>query len=296
MIARRELLLTGNVPHIHVIGSVNIDFVIRTATLPRAGETLGEGRFVTMPGGKGANQALAARRLGAATRLTACVGADAYADIALAGLKAAGVDLGQLVIKQDVHTGAAFINVSDDGENQIAVAPGANGLFGQSDVQDHKCDAIIAQFEVPLETVWSAVKDNDIFFCLNTAPVMPADDALLNRADLLVMNETEAAFYADALAGFKGLVAKTLGADGAVLLENGKEISRARPPKIDVVDTTGAGDCFTAALCVGLASGQNRQQALRFACAAGAAAVTKLGAQSALPTRADVEALLEATE
>jgi len=288
--------VTEKVPHIHLIGSVNIDFVIRTATLPRAGETLGEGSFVTMPGGKGANQALAARRLGAATQLTACVGNDAYADIALAGLKAAGVDLEQVVIKQDVHTGAAFINVSDEGENQIAVAPGANGLLSAGDIRDHKCDAIIAQFEVPLETVWSAVKDSDTFFCLNTAPVMPAEPALLKRADLLVMNETEAAFYADMLAGFEGLVAKTLGAEGAILLENGKEIARARPPRIDVVDTTGAGDCFTAALCVALAGGQNRQQALKFACAAGAAAVTKLGAQSALPTRADVEALLEAVE
>ena len=167
-------------PKILVVGSVNIDFVIRTKRLPAAGETIGGGVFSTVPGGKGANQAYSACRLGAEVAMSACVGSDAFADIALSNLSSGGVDLKGVIRKSDVATGAAFINVSDDGENQIAVASGANAVFEPGDLVAPKVDAIIAQLEVPEEVVWRAIKDNDTFFCLNAAPAIP----LQRRASL----------------------------------------------------------------------------------------------------------------
>ena len=277
---------------LHVVGSINVDFVIRTKTLPRAGETIGHGAFSTVPGGKGANQACAARRLGADVYFSACVGDDGFDDVALANLRAAGAHLQGVARKPGVATGAAFINVADDGENQIAVASGANAAFAPDDLQPVSADAIITQLETPETVAWAAVKDNETFFCLNTAPAIPIKSDLLRRADLLVMNETEHAFYSHQLDGFEGLIAQTYGGEGAALFRDGKKLAEAKPPRIEVVDTTGAGDTFTAALTVALVEGQDMEAAVRFACAAGAAATTKLGAQSGMPTREEVERLL----
>lgn len=274
-----------------VAGSANVDFVIQTQTLPRAGETIGGGVFSTVPGGKGANQALAAQRLGAAVRFAACVGQDAFADIALSNLIKDGVDISAVSRAADAATGAAFINVSEDGENQIAVASGANAQFAPIDVSTLTIDAIIAQLEVSEQSVLETAKSSDAFFCLNTAPALPVSDALFARTDLLIMNETERAFYEAQLRGFQGLIAQTLGADGAVLTKDGKTVAEAKPPAVNVVDTTGAGDTFTGALVTALMEKQPYDEALRFACAAGALATTRLGAQSAMPSREEVLAV-----
>lgn len=278
---------------IAVIGSVNVDFVIKTKTLPRAGETVGGGRFLTAPGGKGANQALAARRLGADVTFHACVGEDDFATIALSNLRAASVNLESVVYKSNCATGAAFINVADSGENQIAVASGANALLEQDDVHIIDADIIIAQLEIPETTILPAVSKTSSFFCLNTAPAIPVAPSLIDRAQLLVMNEVESGFYADQLARFDGLLAKTFGAKGAALFRRGEKIAEASPIPVDVVDTTGAGDTFTAALAVALATGKTEQAALDFACTAGALATTKLGAQAGMPMRSDVDTVLQ---
>ena len=279
-------------PKIAVIGSANVDFVIQTKTLPRAGETVGNGRFFTVPGGKGANQALAARRLGADVSFHACVGDDDFSAIALSNLRAESVNLDAVIFKSNCATGAAFINVADDGENQIAVASGANAAFQAGDVHRIDADVVIAQLEIAEETILAGVSGGDQFFCLNAAPAMPISETLIRRAQLLIVNEIEADFYADQLRSFEGMLAKTYGAKGAAIFKHGNQIAAAEPPSVSVVDTTGAGDTFSGALCVALAEGQSEQAALEFACAAGAIATTKLGAQSGMPSRAEVEAAL----
>ncbi len=283
--------MTKNVS-IAVVGSVNLDFVVRTARLPTAGETIGGGEFFTTPGGKGANQALAAQRLGANVQMFACVGEDAYADEALLNLKADGINLDGIRRLKDVKTGAAFINVDDAGENQIAVAAGANGEFSTNHLPVIKADAIIAQLEVASETIAAAVSNNDIFFGLNAAPVRCLSQEMIQRADLIIVNEVEHSFYAEQLKTYKGFIALTLGAKGAVLFNKGEEIARAAPPKVDAIDTTGAGDCFVGGLMVSLMEGLSAQDALTRACACGALATTRLGAQAATPTRAQVDAFL----
>ncbi len=277
---------------ITVVGSVNLDFVASAATLPAPGETVTGATLARHPGGKGANQALAARRLGADVALVGRVGADAMADEALALLKCDGVDLSACVADAAAATGVALIAVSADGENQIVVAPGANARFAP-DALPPIDGALICQLELPVETVAAAVARAPGFVCVNLAPAAAVPDALLARADLLVVNEGEAAFYGDKLHSARGRVAITYGARGAALFERGKKIAEAPGVKITPVDTTGAGDCFVGALTVALLEGMAPQQALAFACAAGAAAAMKAGAQPSLPTRADVEALLE---
>ncbi|MEM6834154.1 MAG: ribokinase [Pseudomonadota bacterium] len=279
-------------PKIAVLGSVNLDFVIRTARLPVAGETVSEGHFFTTPGGKGGNQALAARKLGADVTLYASVGDDPYADAALENLKAEGVDVSQRLIQTEAKTGAAFINVADDGENQIAVASGANALYTPDLAPKIDADWIIAQLEINPETILKAAEQSEAKLCINAAPVKPLPEALLARTDLLIVNEIEHSYYAEALAAHQGLVALTLGSKGAVLLENGTEIAKSPAPTVGVVDTTGAGDCFVAALTVFFAEGQTPSQALNAACICGALATTQLGAQAGTPRRADVLASL----
>lgn len=276
-------------PTICVIGSINLDFVIRTKTLPTAGETLGGGDFITTPGGKGANQALAAQRLGASVSLLGCIGDDQYGDSALENLRRDGVDLSGIRCLENIRSGAAFINLSEDGENQIAVAPGSNAAFAPDHLGPITADAIIAQLEVAPETILAAVTDTDTFFCLNAAPALPISPVLLNRADLLIVNETEYEFYKDQLAGFSGLLARTYGAKGAALFLNGQEIASCPGQKVDTTDTTGAGDCFTAALTVFLMEQLDHATALEQACMCAALATTKTGAQSGMPYRAQAE-------
>ncbi|MEE2566400.1 ribokinase [Hyphobacterium marinum] len=277
---------------ITVAGSVNLDLVARCPCLPRAGETVLGGSFAQHPGGKGANQALAARRLGADVALIACVGADAHADAALALLKADGVDLTRCRALPDVPTGVALIAVSEDGENQIVVAPGANARLRPEDIPDRIESALLAQLEVPVETVLRAAQVTTGMVALNLAPALPVPDELLSRAGLVMVNETEAETYGTERLFAPGrLTAITLGAAGAELYRGSNRIARSVPPRVEVVDTTGAGDTSTAALLVALEEGREPQAALDFACAAGALAVTREGAQTALPRRAEVDAL-----
>jgi ribokinase len=275
-------------PTVAVIGSVNLDIVAQAARLPAPGETVTGAELHRFPGGKGANQALAAQRLGADVSLVARVGDDAAADEALALLREGGVDLSACVAVPDVATGTALIAVAPSGENQIVVAPGANRYLLPDQLEVPATDAVICQLEVPVETVVSMAKAYNGFFCVNLAPAMEIDVAVLQRADLVVVNETESAWYGASLSACAGLVATTRGAGVASLERDGKVIAEARPPATEAIDATGAGDTFTAALTVALVEGQAPEEALRFACAAGALAVTKMGAQPSLPMRSEV--------
>jgi len=272
-----------------VLGSVNLDLIVQVQELPKAGETVTGGAYTALPGGKGANVAVAARRLGAETEIMAAVGEDDYAAQALVNLEKEGVYL-DAVRRVDAHTGLAFITVSEDGENQIAVASGANVAYAPEDVPKLCSDVLITQFEIPTETIEAALDGYKGFVAVNASPVRTDVDDILNRADLIIVNEGEAAQYD--LDDHDGLVAITLGAKGAKLYRKGELIATATPPKVDVVDTTGAGDAFAAGLTVALSEKQSPQDALEFACAVGALTATKLGTQTASPRRTEVDALL----
>ena len=275
---------------ITVVGSVNLDLVATGARLPRPGETVTGATLARHPGGKGANQALAARRLGAEVRLVARVGADAMAEEALALLRRDGVDLTGCRVDATAPTGVALIAVAADGENLIVVAPGANAGFTPDMLPEAGGDALICQLELPIDTVARAVAEARGFVCINLAPAADVPRAMFERADLIIVNEGEAAFYDARLDAAKGWVAITLGARGAKLLRAGEVVAEALPPQVIAVDTTGAGDAFVGALTVALLEGQLPADALAFACAAGALAATKAGAQPSLPWRAEVDA------
>ncbi len=280
-------------PSIVVVGSVNLDLVATVDRLPQPGETVTGAELNRFPGGKGANQALAAKRLGADVSLVACVGNDAVADEALALLKEAGVNLESCRRIGDAATGTALISVAPGGENHIVVAPGANSRLGPERLELPEADALICQLEIPADTVARAASDFEGFFCANLAPARHVDVSVLQRADLIIVNETEQAWYGNSLDASNGMIATTFGAAGAVLTKNGEDLARVKPPRVDAIDTTAAGDTFTAALTVALVEGKEPEEALRFACAAGAAATLKLGAQPSLPSRQEVSGLLE---
>lgn len=279
-------------PRLAIVGSINLDLVASAERLPGAGETVGGATFARYPGGKGANQALAARRLGADVALHGRVGADAFADEALRLLKQDGVDLTNVRVTSEAPTGVALIAVSAAGENQIIVAPGANGRFSPEDLAPIEADALLCQLEIATATTIAAATRFQGFVAINLAPALPVDAQLLSRADLLIVNETEAAFYGPSLHTAGGLVAVTYGARGAALFKAGEEIARAPAPVVKAVDTTGAGDTFCAALTLALVERRTPHDALSFACAAGALAATRAGAQPSMPRRAEVEALL----
>jgi ribokinase len=265
-----------------VVGSVNLDLVARVERFPQPGETLSGASFARHPGGKGANQAVAAARLGADVRFVGAVGDDSFADEALAGLREAGCELAVRAV--DGPTGVAVICVDEAGENTIVVAPGANAQLRPEDVEveDH---AVLCQLEIPAETVAAAADRARGFLALNAAPANPVPADVLRRADLVVVNR----FELEALPENPRLVALTLGAEGAVLLEGGVEVASAAAPPVDAVDGTAAGDAFTACLVVSLLEGRPRDEALTRACKAGALAASRPGAQPSLPTAAEVD-------
>jgi len=271
-------------PSVAVVGSINLDLVARCERLPRPGETVTDASFERVPGGKGANQALAAARLGAGVSLTGAVGDDLFADEALALLREGGVDLSG-VRRLSEPTGVALILVGEDGENSIVVAPGANTLAQAGELAG--VDAVLCQLEIPIETAADAAAQAT-FFCLNAAPARALPPELLASVDLLVVNRYEL----EAIGQFDGLTALTLGEEGAVLLEGGREVARATPPRVEAVDGTAAGDAFTACLLVSMLEGRERAEALRRACAAGALAASRFGAQPSLPTATEVDEIL----
>lgn len=269
-------------PRIVVVGSVNLDLVACCETLPRPGETVTGAAFDRVPGGKGANQAVACARLGADVTMIGAVGRDSFAAEAVAGLREAGVDL--QLHESDRPTGVALITVDATGETTITVAPGANDALAAFDVP--AADAVLCQLEIPDEAVISAWEQASGIFCLNAAPARP----IAVDADVVVVNR----FELETLVRRDGLVALTLGAEGAVLLEDGEEVARAVPPEVEAVDGTAAGDAFTACLLVSLLEGRERGEALRRACVAGAIAASRPGAQPSLPTAAEVDVLAHA--
>ena len=272
---------------IAIIGSINLDIVASVKEFPQPGETITNAVVHRFPGGKGANQALAAHRLGASVYMVGRVGDDPLADEALQTLREEDVDLSYCRPLKGTSTGLAMIVVTEAGENQIVVAPGANAIFDAEHLAVPETDAIIAQLEVPIETILKAARSSDSFFCLNAAPAKPVPHELLEHVDLLVVNEIEAETLGKELDIYVGLLAITYGGEGAVLSRGGQQVARARPPKVEVVDTTGAGDAFTAALTVALVSGMEPQDALERACVVGALTTTKMGAQSS-PLAADI--------
>ena len=265
-----------------VVGSVNLDLVARCERLPQPGETVTDASFERFPGGKGANQAVAAARLGAQVRMVGAAGEDPFAEEALAGLEEAGID--RELSPSDEPTGVALIYVDASGETEIVVAPGANLSVRASGPFEN----LLCQLEIPVETVAAAARTTSGFFALNAAPSKPVPVEVLGRADLVVVNRYEF----DALPEAPRLTALTLGAEGAVLLEDGEEVARATPPNVDAVDGTAAGDAFTACMVVSLLEGRDREEALRRSCAAGAIAASRMGAQPSLPTAAEIDGIL----
>jgi ribokinase len=278
---------------ITVVGSVNLDLVASGAQLPHPGETVTGARLARYPGGKGANQALAAARLGHKVRLIAAVGNDDMAEEALKLLRNGGVDLSSTQYLNGETTGVALIAVSPEGENLIVVCPGANNALGPDDVTGAPIEHMLGVLEVPVPALLAAARRATGLVALNLAPAMKVPDELLAEADLLVVNETEAAFYGASLHAPGRLVAISLGADGAELWKGGTRVASAKPPEVRVVDTVGAGDTFFAALSTALIEGMDETAALTFAVTAGALTCTKPGAQPSLPQRADVDALLK---
>ena len=266
---------------ITVVGSANVDLVARCERLPRPGETVTGASFERVAGGKGANQAVAAARLGAQTRFVGRIGVD---DLPLRSLEREGVDTSG-VVRDEGESGVALILVDASGENVIVVAPGANARLAPEDIDVGEADAVLCQLEIPDDAVRAAAAQAT-FLCLNAAP---ARDGLGLEVDLLVVNRYE---YEAAGAVHAKLVALTLGAEGAVLLEAGRVLARATPPEVRAVDGTAAGDAFCAALVVSLLEGREHEEALRRACAAGALAASRAGAQASLPTAGELDAFL----
>jgi ribokinase len=296
---------------ITVIGSINLDLIATVERLPLPGETVLGGGFRTAPGGKGANQALAAARAGAKVRMIGAVGGDAFAGEAIALLGEGGVDL-SAVRKSREPTGVALILVGADGENVIAVVPGANGTVGRDAVAGAgivRSEHVVLQHEVPLDTVEAALdaaRAAGAVSLLNTAPFRREAAGLLAKADYVIANETEFDLYAselalggdDRLARMRGfaessgrIIVVTLGGEG-VIAASPNAVLKVEVLKITPVDTVGAGDTFCGYLAAGLEAGLPLKQALGRAAAAGSLACLKPGAQPAIPLAAEVDRAL----
>lgn len=306
--------MTNARPHIVVVGSINMDLVARMSRLPKPGETVHSDDFQTVPGGKGANQAVAAARLGARVTMIGRLGDDSFGDILRAGLIANSVDVEHVLVTSDCSSGVALIGVEATGANSITVVAGANARLTPHDVNLRadviaSADALIVQLETPVETVAAAIRiarEAGVRTILDPAPapsgLLPSE---LMSVDILSPNQTEAealtgvtvtdlaqareaAFRLREL-GARSIVLK-LSELGALVMdeEQHEQHIPARPAR--VVDTTAAGDAFTAALAVALSEGRSLRDATHFGCAAGTLACTSFGAQPALPM---IEAVLQ---
>lgn len=297
-----------------VFGSINMDLVATTARLPRPGETVSGEHFRTAPGGKGANQAVACARLGVPTRLVGRLGADSFGAALRAVLAAEGVELSGVVDDQEQPSGVALITVDGAGENSIVVVPGANGAVGGDDLGRLEqalagARVLLLQLEIPLEAVAAAAslaRARGVTVILDPAPAQPLPAALYPLVDLLTPNEGEAATLvghavtddqtaaaaADALhARGAGHVLLKRGGRGVLSVGAAEQLALPAFP-VTPVDTVAAGDAFNGGLAAALAEGRPLREALRWGLAAGAVAVTRAGAQNAMPRRAELEALL----
>ncbi len=295
-----------------VVGSINLDLVVQTPTLPTPGETIIGGPFATFGGGKGANQAVAAARAGAHTTLIGCVGSDTYG-IGLRATLSNDIDTSQIIERDGVASGVALIAVASDGQNTIIVSSGANATLSIPDIDraQHaiaEADVLLLQLEVPLETSMHAAtlaRSAGTTVILNPAPAQALSEELLRLVDVLVPNETEAGILsgiepsdwesaqlaAEHLLGRGvGTVIVTLGSRGALLVQHdGAE--RIPAFEVQAIDATAAGDAFVGALAVALAEGASPSAAARWGAAAGALAATQTGAQPSLPTRERIDQL-----
>jgi ribokinase len=294
-----------------VVGSLNMDLVVRMPQIPRPGETLLGGVFKTFPGGKGANQAVAAARLGAHVTMIGCVGDDAFGQEMRDTLVAEGIDATYVLIHPESATGVALIQVDANGQNSIAVASGANFEMTSSDAESAmrsigNFDVLVMPLETPLETIYTAARiasQRGTKVLLNPAPAQLLKQDLLEFVDVLLPNEYEAALMTGSpslqsvadvrnaaqkllLLKVKNLIV-TMGNRGAMLFE-GKTESQISACPVQAVDSTAAGDCFAGALAVGLCEGKSLLSAAEFASAAAAISVTRDGAQPSLPHREEV--------
>ena len=309
--------VSGTSRRVLVVGSANVDFTVAASRLPGVGETVSGGTLLVNHGGKGANQAVAARRLGAEVRFVACVGDDASGRDIRAALQAEGVGVDGMIVTREAATGTALIVVDQQGRNQIVVAPGANWRLSAEHVRSRAEDfawaqVVLCQLETPLDTLDVALGEarrRGLVTVLNPAPVRDGiSDDVWRRVDYLTPNEGEAARLsgvpvenvrsAGAAARVLrergvGTVIVTLGVQGSVACTAGGDVRTEAFP-VNAVDTTAAGDSFNGALGTALAAGDALPDALRFASAAAALACTRRGAQPSLPTRAEVDRLLRA--
>ena len=305
-------------PPVLVIGSSNTDLIIKAERIPRPGETILGGQFVTAAGGKGANQAVAASRAGGAVTFIARVGRDTNGDQAVAGFAAAGIDVNHVIRDPTSPSGVALIFVGRSGENSIAVASGANDKLSPTDVRKAKgafrrARVVLLQLETPLRTIEASIElaaAAGLRVVLNPAPARPLPARLLERVYLLTPNESEAelltgvavASEAAAARAAGALLARgaqnvviTMGSRGAFVAGEvaGSRVRRMIPGfKVHALDATGAGDVFNGALAVALAEGRPLLEAARFGSAAAAISVTRLGAQPSAPTRREIQAVL----
>lgn len=297
-----------------VIGSANTDLVVKTDRMPSPGETVLGGRFMMAGGGKGANQAVAASRLGGEVTFVARVGRDLFGEQALAGYRAERMDVRHVTCDEDAPSGVALICVDRAAENSIVVAPGANERLSPQDVDRAEpeiaaADFVVLQLEIPLPAVVHAAEvaeRHGVPVILNPAPAAAIPDELLRRCYLLTPNRSECAMLtgmpvtdaadveraADALLA-RGVrhVVVTLGGEGS-LVKGPDYCEWVEARRVEAVDTTGAGDTFNGALAVALSEGRSLREAVRFATAASSIAVTRMGAQSSVPMREEVDALL----
>ncbi len=272
--------MSTRLPAVTVVGSINLDIIATTDRLPTAGETIGGGVLQQQPGGKGANQAVAAARLGGSARMIGAVGDDAQGRMMVQSLSGAGVGTADVAVLDGGATGTALIVVDRDGENQIVVCPGANSGFSLEGVEFSAEETVLCQLEVGLPVVLEAARRSTGFFVLNAAPAMDLPAELLERCDLVIVNESEYQLI-PALAEAK-LVAVTYGKDGSALLERGLRVAGAPALSVPVANTVGAGDAFCAALVLAIRAGLPYDHALAVANAVGADAVGDPSSQPAL--------------